>query len=64
MRLTILKGVEGYCITLDDFRIAGPKPWGGGTIIQEWEVSRALIYQALGEDDIDEEAAHYPQKSS
>jgi hypothetical protein len=30
-----MKGVEGNSFYLNDTRIAGPKPWGGGSIIQE-----------------------------
>lgn len=33
----VIHGVEGYCLALDDTRIAGPKPWGGGTVTQSWE---------------------------
>ena len=30
-----MKGIEGSSFYLNDTRIAGPKPWGGGSIIQE-----------------------------
>ena len=30
---TLTRGVEGDCLVLDDVRIAGPKPWGGGRVI-------------------------------
>ena len=33
----VIRGVEGCCLALDDTRIAGPKPWGGGTVIHAWE---------------------------
>ncbi len=36
-RFEVIRGVEGCCLTLDDTRIAGPKPWGGGTVIHAWE---------------------------
>ena len=35
-----IRGVEGCCLVLDDTRIAGPKPWGGGTVIHAWETNK------------------------
>ena len=35
----VIRGVEGCCLALDDTRIAGPKPWGGGTVIHKWETA-------------------------
>ena len=36
----VIRGVEGCCLVLDDTRIAGPKPWGGGTVIHAWETDK------------------------
>lgn len=36
-RFDVIQGVEGCCLSLDDTRIAGPKPWGGGKVIHSWE---------------------------
>lgn len=36
----VIRGVEGCCLALDDTRIAGPKPWGGGTAIYAWETDK------------------------
>jgi hypothetical protein len=36
-RFEVIRGVEGLCLTLDDTRIAGPKPWGGGTVVHAWD---------------------------
>lgn len=36
-RFEVIRGVEGPCLTLDDIRIAGPKAWGGGTVIHAWD---------------------------
>jgi len=30
LSLTLVDGVEGQSIYLNDYRIAGNKPWGGG----------------------------------
>jgi hypothetical protein len=37
--LVLCEGVEGLCVYLNDFRIAGPKPWGGGRTVRSWKVS-------------------------
>ena len=34
----VLRGVEGPSLCINDFRVAGPKPWGGGRIIHQWTV--------------------------
>ena len=39
-KFEVIRGVEGCCLTLDDTRIAGPKPWGGGTVIHAWETDK------------------------
>ena len=36
-RFEVIRGVGGECLTLDDIRIAGPKAWGGGTVIHAWD---------------------------
>ena len=39
-RFEVIRGVEGCCLSLDDTRIAGPKPWGGGTVVHSWETDK------------------------
>lgn len=39
-KFEVIHGVEGCCLALDDTRIAGPKPWGGGTVIHAWETDK------------------------
>ena len=36
-KICIVDGVAGTAIYLNDFRIAGPKPWGGGDGTHEGE---------------------------
>lgn len=48
-RLTYVSGVEGNSIYLNDFRIAGPKPWGGGKVLKEWIVDLKYFDEALSE---------------
>lgn len=45
--LEIIQGVEGKCIALNDLRVCGPKPWGGGTVERSWEVRIEDIERAL-----------------
>ena len=44
-KFEVIRGVEGCCLALDDTRIAGPKPWGGGTVIHAWETDKT--YRAI-----------------
>lgn len=46
--LEIIGGVEGDCIALNNYRLAGPKPWGGGAVKKSWKVSREDILRAMG----------------
>jgi len=34
--IQIIKGVVGYSVYLNDYRIAGAKPWGGGESVAEF----------------------------
>lgn len=45
--LILVAGVEGPSVYLNDHRIAGPKPWGGGEVIHEWRVRVAELDRAL-----------------
>lgn len=42
-----VEGVEGPSIYLKNFRIAGRKPWGGGTVKYSWTVPLTDIDRAL-----------------
>lgn len=43
IKVTVVSGVEGKSVYLDDFRIVGSKPWGGGTIEFEREVDISYL---------------------
>lgn len=46
-------GVEGPSIYVNDYRVAGPKPWGGGHVVHEWKTTlRDVLVAVLGEPDI------------
>ncbi len=47
MKLEIVEGPEGQAVYLDDYRIAGPKPWGGGRLVKSWTVDRKNIQTAM-----------------
>ena len=47
VKIVLCKGVEGNSIYIDNHRICGPKPWGGGKIIQEWTGKRRDVLEAL-----------------
>lgn len=34
----VISGCEGYSLYIDDYRVAGNKPWGGGERVHEWDV--------------------------
>tara|TARA_R110000868_G_C10421851_1_gene723423 strand:+ start:265 stop:465 length:201 start_codon:yes stop_codon:yes gene_type:complete len=48
MTIELVNGVEGYSIYLNDTRICGSKPWGGGSVIKQWTTSVREFENALG----------------
>lgn len=49
--LAIISGVEGRSISLNEYRVTGPKPWGGGTIEKRWVITSSDIAEALRMDE-------------
>lgn len=47
VKLTLVQGVAGLSLYLNDHRIAGEKPWGGGEVIKEWFVPEDEILDQL-----------------
>ena len=45
--LELVDGVEGPSVYLADYRIAGPKPWGGGKVKARWKADVASVRRAL-----------------
>lgn len=43
----IIEGVKGSCLVINDNRVCGPKPWGGGRVTQKWRASAKVISEAL-----------------
>lgn len=45
--IKLVAGVEGPSVYINDYRVVGPKPWGGGDIVGEWWASEEDIKHAL-----------------
>lgn len=43
----IVSGKEGQCLIVNDLRVAGPKPWGGGTVIKRFQVKKEDLMEAI-----------------
>lgn len=54
--LAVVSGVEGPCVSLNHYRVAGPKPWGGGQVAMAWRVTAADLLNAAPELLIEERA--------
>lgn len=47
VNVCVIAGVEGHSLGIDDRRVAGPKPWGGGKIVHEFTVPLDSLVEAL-----------------
>ena len=47
VRIEVVEGVAGVAIYINAYRIAGPKPWGGGIIRYSFKADRKDIERAL-----------------
>jgi hypothetical protein len=54
MKFQIIKRSHGTSLYLNDYRISGSKPWGGGKVFVEFECKKEDIIEALGRDKDDE----------
>lgn len=45
--IEVINGCEGKCIAINNYRVAGPKPWGGGTVEKSWTVEKREILRAI-----------------
>ena len=43
IEIIVVSGVEGPSLYVNDYRICGNKPWGGGTEIHKWKVTPAEL---------------------
>lgn len=51
INIFVCKGVEGPSIYINDYRVCGNKPWGGGEVWHEWKCTEKDILTALGISD-------------
>ena len=42
-KFEIVSGVEGKSLYIDETRVAGPKPWGGGTIVDAFTTDERYV---------------------
>ena len=47
IEVMVVSGVEGYSIYIDNYRIAGSKPWGGGKEVCKYLRTKQQILDAL-----------------
>ena len=47
VNICVIRGVEGPSLAINGLRVAGPKPWGGGEIISEWNVDEEWFLNDL-----------------
>lgn len=47
-----IRGCEGNCITMNDYRVAGPKPWGSGIVVKNWVADVDNVIRALRDNDV------------
>lgn len=47
VKIEVIEGVEGWCLAINDRRVCGPKPWGGGKVIKKWDAGLSEIFTAL-----------------
>ena len=48
-KIALVAGVEGMALYINDYRVAGPKPWGGGVVRHTWESSEEDLLRAIRE---------------
>ena len=62
MKIELVSGCEGYSLCANDYRIAGPKPWGGGKIVKTWIIKDSNLRRLLSECTKELEAAANEQR--
>ena len=43
----LIDGCEGYCLGFNDYRVAGPKPWGGGTALSACHPNKERLLKLI-----------------
>ncbi len=47
IRIEVIVGPEGKALYINDYRISGPKPWAGGTVIAHFEIEKQELLKQL-----------------
>lgn len=47
VEIAVCNGVEGPSVYINDYRVAGNKPWGGGKTIHSFKAEKSNIFHAL-----------------
>jgi len=48
IRIDLVRGSAGTeCLYINEYRVLGPKPWGGGKIVKTWTVDKKEILEAI-----------------
>lgn len=45
--INIVSGCEGEALYINDYRVSGPKPWGGGRVVKCFETTKNDILRSL-----------------
>lgn len=51
IKIEIVSGCEGESLYINDYRVSGSKPWGGGRVIKSFKTSTDDILESLGLSD-------------
>ena len=59
VRIEVVEGREGPCLLMNDYRVAGPKPWGGGKVNQrfQWDTTTKRLMEAISRSE------EYPEQA-
>ena len=55
IKIDIISGCEGDCLSINDIRVSGSKPWGGGRIKQSFTIDIEELNDILKKDYISKE---------
>lgn len=47
IKIELVRGREGKCICINDYRVAGSKPWGGGYTEYSWIANKDDILKSI-----------------
>lgn len=47
VEIKVVAGVEGPSLYVNDFRVAGPKPWGGGKVLYTFTADATELAEAI-----------------